>query len=162
MYMFVMKRDLQMTCTYFFNQKVIWWRPHVWPAMLWLWRIWEVRLRQRKGSLTVNIKRPKSLGLPRWHSGEESTCQCRRRKRRGFNSLGQNTGVGSLSLLQEIFPTQGSSPGLPHCRRILYCLSHQGRWYLSFSAELLVFSTSFPTFASLNQEYFKPSFNFYL
>ena len=74
MYLFVMKRDLQMTCTYFFNQKVIWWRPHVWPAMLWLWRIWEVRLTQRKGSLTVNIKRPKSLGLPRWHSGKESTC----------------------------------------------------------------------------------------
>ena len=36
------------------------------------------------------------------------------------NSPGQNTGVGSLSLLQKIFPTQGSNPGLPHCRRILY------------------------------------------
>ena len=33
-----------------------------------------------------------------------------------WNSLGQNTGVSSLSLLQEIFPTQGSNPGLPHCR----------------------------------------------
>ena len=43
-----------------------------------------------------------------------------------WNSLGQNTGVGSLSLLQGIFPTQGSNPGLPHCRRILYQLSHQG------------------------------------
>ena len=32
------------------------------------------------------------------------------------NSPGQNTGVGSLSLLQGIFPTQGSSSGLPHCR----------------------------------------------
>ena len=32
----------------------------------------------------------------------------------------------SLSLLQGIFPTQGSNPGLPHCRRILYQLSHQG------------------------------------
>ena len=39
---------------------------------------------------------------------------------------GQNTGVGSLSLLQEIFPTQGSNPGLPHCKWILYQLSHQG------------------------------------
>ena len=37
-----------------------------------------------------------------------------------------NTGVGSLSLLQGIFPTQGSNPGLPHCRQILYQLSHQG------------------------------------
>ena len=34
--------------------------------------------------------------------------------------------MGSLSLLQEIFPTQGSNPGLPHCRQILYQLSHKG------------------------------------
>ena len=34
-----------------------------------------------------------------------------------WNSLDQNTGVGSLSLLQGIFPTQGLNPGLPHCRR---------------------------------------------
>ena len=40
--------------------------------------------------------------------------------------LGQNTGVGSLSLLQGIFPTQGSNPGLLHCRQILYQLSHKG------------------------------------
>ena len=40
-----------------------------------------------------------------------------------WNSLGQNTGIGSLSLLQGIFPTQGSYPGLPHCRWILYQLS---------------------------------------
>ena len=39
-----------------------------------------------------------------------------------WNSAGQNTGVGSLSLLQGIFPTQGSNPGLPHCRPILYRL----------------------------------------
>ena len=37
-----------------------------------------------------------------------------------------NTGVGSRSLLQGIFPTQGWNPGLPHCRWILYQLSHQG------------------------------------
>ena len=43
-----------------------------------------------------------------------------------WNSPGQNTGMGSLSLLQGIFPTQGSNPGLPHCRRILYQLSHKG------------------------------------
>ena len=35
-------------------------------------------------------------------------------------------GVGSRSLLQQIFPTQGSNPGLLNCRRILYQLSHQG------------------------------------
>ena len=38
----------------------------------------------------------------------------------------KNTGVGSLSLLQGLFPTQGSNPGLPHCREILYQLSYQG------------------------------------
>ena len=43
-----------------------------------------------------------------------------------WNSLGQNTGVGSLSLLQGISPTQGSNPGIPHCRWILYQLSHKG------------------------------------
>ena len=38
---------------------------------------------------------------------------------------GQNTGVGSLSLLQGIFPTQGLNPGLPHWRWIVYQLSHK-------------------------------------
>jgi len=42
------------------------------------------------------------------------------------NSPGLNTGVGSLSLLQGIFPTQESKPSLPHYRRILYQLSHSG------------------------------------
>ena len=53
-----------------------------------------------------------------------------------WNSPGQNTGVGSLSFSRGssqprdpnpgIFPTQGSNPGLPHCRWILYQLSHKG------------------------------------
>ena len=42
-----------------------------------------------------------------------------------WNSPGQSTRVGSLSLLQGIFPTQGSNPGVSHCRRILYQLSHK-------------------------------------
>ena len=45
---------------------------------------------------------------------------------RSWNSPDQNTGVGSRSLLQGMFPTQGSNPGLPHSRRILYQLSYQG------------------------------------
>ena len=44
------------------------------------------------------------------------------------NTPGQNTRVGSFSLLQGIFPTQGSNPGLPHYMRIPYQLSHQGSW----------------------------------
>ena len=43
-----------------------------------------------------------------------------------WNSPGQNIGVGSLSLLQGIFPTQGWIPGFSHCRQILYHLSYQG------------------------------------
>ena len=43
-----------------------------------------------------------------------------------WNSPGQNTGVVSLSLHQGSFPTQGLNPGHPHCRQILYQLSHKG------------------------------------
>ena len=43
-----------------------------------------------------------------------------------WNFQGQDTGVGSLPLLQGMLPTRGSNPGLPHCRRILYQLSHRG------------------------------------
>ena len=42
------------------------------------------------------------------------------------DSLGKNTRVGCHAFLQGIFPTQGLNSGLPHCRWILYCLSHQG------------------------------------
>ena len=42
------------------------------------------------------------------------------------DSPGKSTGVGCHALLQGIFPTQGLNPGLPHCRWILYHLSHQG------------------------------------
>ena len=42
------------------------------------------------------------------------------------NSPDQNTGVGSLSLVQGIFPTQKLNPGLLHCSQILYQLSHKG------------------------------------
>ena len=38
----------------------------------------------------------------------------------------KNTGMGSLSLLQQNFPTQELNLGLLHCRQILYHLSHQG------------------------------------
>ena len=54
----------------------------------------------------------------------------------------KNTGVGSHSLFQGIFPTQGSNPCLLHCRQILYHLRHKGspsylsRKYISFSRNL--------------------------
>ena len=58
-----------------------------------------------------------------------------------WNSPGQNTRVGSSSLLQGIFSTQGSDPDLPHGRQMLYQLSHQG----SSSSRLLDWvAISFP------------------
>ena len=65
-----------------------------------------------------------------------------------WNSPGQNTGVGSLSLLQGIFPTQGSNPGLPHCRQILYQLSHQGGLVVIISSVFtyIPWSTSYSYF----------------
>ena len=45
---------------------------------------------------------------------------------RCWNSPGENTGVGSHSFLLGVFSREGSNPGLPHCRQILYHLSHQG------------------------------------
>ena len=54
---------------------------------------------------------------------------------------GKNTGVGNHSLLQAIFLTQGSNPGLLHCRQILYPLNHQGNhkvinWKVNWSNEV--------------------------
>ena len=43
-----------------------------------------------------------------------------------WDSPGQDAGVGCHALLQRIFPSQGLNPGLPHCRWILYQLSHKG------------------------------------
>ena len=43
---------------------------------------------------------------------------------------GKNTGVGCHSLLQRIFPTQGTNPGLLHCRKIFYHLRHHGSPYI--------------------------------
>ena len=58
----------------------------------------------------------------------------------------RNTGVGSLSLLQRIFPTQESNRGLLHCRRIPYQLSYQGSQgspihiHISIQKEIALFS----------------------
>ena len=57
----------------------------------------------------------------------------------------KNTGVGSLSLLQGILPTQGSNPGLPHCRQILYHLNHQGSsWILEWVLQTFSGGSSWP------------------
>ena len=53
------------------------------------------------------------------------------------DSPGKTTGVGCYSLLQGIFLTQGSNPGLLHCRGVIYHLSHQERAhvFLKYSAK---------------------------
>ena len=58
---------------------------------------------------TVAYQAPLSMGFPR-------------------DFPGNSTGVACHFLLQGILPTQGSKPGLPHCRQMLYHLSHQGRY----------------------------------
>jgi len=56
-----------------------------------------------------------------------------------WNSPGKNTGVVSHSLLQGIFLTQGSNPGLPHCRQVLYHLSHQGSPYICMCVYICIY-----------------------
>ena len=63
-----------------------------------------------------------------------------------WNSPGQNTWVGSLSLLQGIFLTQGSNSGLPHCRWILYELSYEGSPH---NHELIIYNKSLSLCISL-------------
>ena len=61
-----------------------------------------------------------------------------------WDSPGKNTGVGYHFLLPGIFPTQGSKPGLLHCRQILYHLSHQGSLHL----KMLTFPRKWGSFPS--------------
>ena len=62
-----------------------------------------------------------------------------------WDSLGKNTEVGCHFLLQRIFPTQGSNPGLPHCRQMLYHLSHQGKRVLLLAGSFGAFHMDFFT-----------------
>ena len=64
---------------------------------------------------------------------------------------GKGTGVGRHFLLQGIFPSQGSKPGLPHCRQMLYHLSHQGKVkYINFqcSETFVSYGSSGPNFVT--------------
>ena len=69
---------------------------------------------------------------------------------------GKNTGCHAL--LQGIFPTQGSNPGLPRCRQILYHLSHQGI-ILGALFDLGLYNTG-PTFLNLASNQFMYSNQF--
>ena len=75
-----------------------------------------------QGWIQVRVK-VKSLSRVRLFATQWTvTCT---RLLRPWDFLGKSTGVGCHFLLQGVFPTQGSNPGLPHCRQTLYHLSHQ-------------------------------------
>ena len=88
-------------------------------------------LLQSEAGVNSHVTKHHSWGMDMWKSESESRSLVSDSLRphglhSPWNSPGQNPGVGSLSLLQGIFPIQGSNPGLPHCRWILYQLSHKG------------------------------------
>ena len=85
---------------------------HVWQKLSTKWRY-------RKHTSTCESR--SVMSNPLWPHGLY----------RQWNPPGQKTRVGGHSLLQGIFPTQGSNPSLPHCRWILYQLSYQGSPYLN-------------------------------
>ena len=68
-----------------------------------------------------------------------------------WNSPGKNTSKCSPSLLRGIFPTQGSNPGLPHCRQILYCLSHQGSPVVLVNLSAIIFLKHGPYSAQMKK-----------
>ena len=82
------------------------------------------------GDSLLFVKELRIFGGGKWSESESCSAMSDSLRPHGlycpWNSPGQNTGAGSLSLLQGTFPTQGLNPGLPHCRRILYQLSYQG------------------------------------
>ena len=85
---------------------------------------------------------------PLQYSGPENSMDCSPQGSSVHGeSPGKNTGVGCHALLQGIFPTQGSNPGLPHCRWILYHLSNKGsprilEWVISVQFSRSVMSDS--------------------
>ena len=82
------------------------------------WNFWDTSVDAEKNTRSSG----ESRALP--HPGESRSIMSDSLQPHGphspWNSPGQNTGVVICSLLQEIFPTQGLNPGLPHCRQILY------------------------------------------
>ena len=89
---------------------------------------------------TEAYQAPPSMGFSRqepWSGVPLPSLQISLRLYNPWTSPGQNTGVDSLSFLQGIFPTQGSNPGLLHCRQILYQLSYQGSCVIKTKKKLL-------------------------
>ena len=96
---------------------------------LWIWMhslTWKLLKSYSRGFLEFHVH-PNPLPFPKSEScSVMSNSFWSHRLYSPWNPPGQNTAMGSLSLLQRIFPTQRLNPGLMHCRWILYQLSHQG------------------------------------
>ena len=82
--------------------------------------------------VTAHANLERNPSLTPWKRSESESCSVVSDSLRPqglyspWNSPSHNTLVGSFSLLQGIFPTQGLNSGLPHCGQILYQLSHKG------------------------------------
>ena len=93
-------------------------------------------------SCTLNCHLTVYLGNPYTYFCESESCSVVADSLRPhglyspWNSACQNTGEGSLSLLQGIFPIQESNPGLLHCKQMLYQLSYEGTRLLEFKSLL--------------------------
>ena len=96
-------------------------KPVLTHATIWMGTLYEVKYACHK---KTNIVIYDSFYMNRQWS---SSCKWKQLSCVRLFSPGQNTGVGSHSLLQGIFPIQGLNTGLLHCRQILYQLSYQGK-----------------------------------
>ena len=87
-----------------------------------LWQKMPLRLQKMAPKVTLRASLPSHVGLFATSHAVAHICGllC------PWGSPGNNTEVGCHALLQGIFPTQGSNPGPPHCRWLLYRLGHQG------------------------------------
>ena len=94
------------------NMKREFLRTHLWRVPEGIWKVSSLQ-----GRSNVSLSRVSDFLRPH---GLEPT-----RLLYPWDSPGKKTGVGSHSLIQGTLPTQGSNPGLLHCRQILYCLSCQ-------------------------------------
>ena len=74
-----------------------------------------------------------------------------------WDSPGKNTGVGSYFFLQGIFPTQGSNPGLLHCRQIPYHLNRQGSPSFNKYEHKRLHEVEGPSFGSRRNQWFRQS-----
>ena len=99
----------------------------------WLLSLQYSGLENSKDCIVYGVAKSRTLWVATLSCSVMSNSLWSHRLYSSWNSPGQNSGVGSCSLLQGIFQIQGSNPGLLHCRQILYQLSHQGSPLLSLS-----------------------------